>query len=199
MLPDEDDPVCTCKSKNFIRKFMFLVAIARPRFDAQGNGLFSIKISVFPFVAQEPAKRNSVNRVAGTLETTPLTSVRREVMRSYLIENVLPAIKAKWPREDLGNPIFIQQDSAITHIDHDDAEFCQEANKDGFNICLMCQPANSPNLNVLDLGLFTAIQPLQYKESPTILDELVNAVVKSFETFPVKSSHIFMTLQLCMI
>ena len=149
---------------------------------------------------QEPTKRNSVNRVAGTLETKPLTSVRREVMRSYLIEKVLPAIKAKWPREDLGNPIFIQQDNARTHIDHDAAEFCREANKDGFNIRLICQPANSPDLNVLDLGFFNAIQSLQYKESPTTVDELVNVVVKSFETFPtVKSNHIFMTLQLCMI
>ena len=109
---------------------MFLVVLARHRFDAQGNELFSGKIGVFPFVVQEPTKRNSVNRVAGTLETKPLTSVRGEVMRSYLIEKVLPAIKAKWPREDLGNPIFIQQDNARTHIDHDDAEFCREANKD---------------------------------------------------------------------
>ena len=29
---------------------MFLVALARPRFDAQGNELFSGKIGVFPFV-----------------------------------------------------------------------------------------------------------------------------------------------------
>ena len=198
MLPYEDDPMRTCKSKNFIIKVMLLVALARPRFDAQE--LFFGKIGVFPYVVQEPTKRNSFNRVVGTLETKPLTSVRREVMRSYLIEKVLPAIKAKWPREDLGNPIFIQQDNARTHIDHDDAEFCREANKDGFNIRLICQPANSSDLNVLDLGFFNAIQSLQYKESPTTVDELVNVVVKSFETFPtVKSNHIFMTLQLCMI
>ena len=86
------------------------------------------------------------------------------------------------------------------HIDHDDDEFCREANKDGFNIRLMCQHANSPDLNVLDLGFFSAIQSLQYKESPTTVDELVNDVVKSFETFPiVKFNHIFLTLQLCMI
>ena len=115
LLPDEDDPMRTYKSKNFIRKVMFFVALARPRFDAQGNELFSRKIGVFPFVVQEPAKRNNVNKVASTLETKPLTSVRREVMRSYLIDKVLPAIKAKWPREDLGNSIFIQQDNARTH------------------------------------------------------------------------------------
>ena len=55
---------------------MFLVAIARPRFDAQGNEVFSIKIGVFPFVTHEPAKRTSVNRFAGTIETKPITSVK---------------------------------------------------------------------------------------------------------------------------
>lgn len=43
MLPDEEDPIRTCKSKNFIGKVMFLVALAHPRFDAQGNEYFSEK------------------------------------------------------------------------------------------------------------------------------------------------------------
>ena len=69
-----------------------------------------------------------------------------------------------------------------------------------FDIRLMCYFANSPDLNVLDVGFFSAIQSLHYKESPKTTDELVNAVVKSFEAFPVvKSNHIFLTLQLCMI
>ena len=75
-----------------------------------------------------------------------------------MIEKVLPAIKAKWPREDLRNPIFIQQDNARTHIDHNDDEFCRAAREDGCDIRLMCQPPNSPDLNVLDLRFFSAIQ-----------------------------------------
>ena len=179
---------------------MFL-ALARPRFDAQGNELFSGKIGVFPFVTtQEPARRTSVNRAAGTMETKPITSIKREVIRSFLIEKVLPTIKAKWPREDLRYPIYIQQDNVRTHIDHNDDEFCRAATQDGFDIHLMCQPANSPDLNVLDLGFFSAIQSLQYKESPKTVDELVNAVVKSSEAFPAKKSNrIFLTFQLCMI
>lgn len=68
VLLEEDDPLRTCKSKNFIEKVMFLVVVARPRFDAQGNELFSGKIGVFPFITKEPARRNSVNRVADILE-----------------------------------------------------------------------------------------------------------------------------------
>ncbi|XP_050920259.1 uncharacterized protein LOC127137895 [Lathyrus oleraceus] len=201
LLPEEDEPHRTCKSKNFIAKVMFLVALTRPRFDSQGNEIFSGKIGIFPFVTQEPAKRTSVNRVAGTMETKAITSVNRDVIRSFLIEKVLPAIKEKWPRDDLGtSTIFIQQDNARTHINYDDQEFIQEATRDGFDIRLMCQPANSPDLNVLDLGFFSAIQSLQHKESPKTIDELVRAVVKSFENFSsVKSNHIFVTLQLCMI
>lgn len=36
LLPDEEEPLCTCKSKNFIPKIMFLIAVARPRFDDEG-------------------------------------------------------------------------------------------------------------------------------------------------------------------
>ena len=84
-------------------------------------------------------------------------------MRSYILEKVLPAIKMKWPREDINFPIFIQQDNARVHIRSDDQEFRQIATTDGFDIRLMCQPANSPDLNVLDLGFFNGIQSLQEK------------------------------------
>ncbi|XP_057418200.1 uncharacterized protein LOC130712381 [Lotus japonicus] len=62
LLQDEEDLIRSCKSKNFITKIMFLVAQARPRFDAQGNEIFSGKIGVFPFVTKEHAKRTSANQ-----------------------------------------------------------------------------------------------------------------------------------------
>ena len=46
LLPYEEEPLRTYKSKNFIAKVMFLVALARPRFDAEGNEFFSGKIGV---------------------------------------------------------------------------------------------------------------------------------------------------------
>lgn len=98
------------------------------------------------------------------------------------------------------NPIFIQQDNARTHVDPNDEEFCQTARREGFDIHLINQPANSPDLNVLDLGFFGAIQSLQHKESPKNVDELVDAVLKSYDTFDVrKSNRIFISQQLCMM
>lgn len=199
LVPEEDEPLRACKSKNFITKVMFLAAIARPRFDEDKNVKFSGKIGIFPFVTKEPAKRSSVNRVAGTLETKAMTSVARDTVRSFLIEKVLKSIREKWPIEDLNKLIFIQQDNAKTHVNPNDEIFCQAATQGGFDIRLMCQPPNSPDFNVLDLGFFRAIQSLQHKESPRNVDELVRAVEKAYEEFsPMKSNHIFLSLQLCM-
>lgn len=106
LLPEEEEPYRTCKSKRFITKVMFMAAVARPRFDADGNEEFSGKIGIFPFTYKEPAKRNSKNRAAGTLETKVVTSVTKDVIRSCLIEKVLPAIRSKWPRCGATNTIF---------------------------------------------------------------------------------------------
>ena len=110
LLPNEEDPYRTCKSKNFVTKVMLLAAIARPRFDVEGKEIFSGKIGIFPFITKLPAKRSSVNRVAGTMETKVMTSVKRETVRSVLINNVVPAILEKGPREDANSIIYIQQD-----------------------------------------------------------------------------------------
>jgi hypothetical protein len=201
LVHDEEEPMRTCKSKSLIEKVKFLVDIARPRFDANGNEIFYGKIGVFPLVTQVPAKRNSINKAAKTLETKQITSVTKQVIRSCLIEEVLLVIKKKWPREEKASLIFIQQDNVRTHIDCDDEKFCRVASQDGFNICLMCQPTNSPDLNVLDLGYFSAIQLLRYKEAPNSVDELLKAVAKSFEAFSMKSNRIFffLTFKVCMI
>lgn len=172
LLSSEDEPHRTCKSKNFVDKVMFLAAVARPRFDNQGNVIFSGKLGIFPFITKEPAKRSSVNRPAGTLETKAMTSVGRDVIRSFYINKVLKAIREKWPREDYGKTICIQQDNARTHIDPDDPEFCQAATQEGFNIYVRCQPPNSPYLNMLDLDFFNVIQSLRYKEAQRILMSL---------------------------
>lgn len=114
-LQDEDELLCSCKSKNYIEKIMFLTVITRPRFDAEGNEIFSKKIGMFSFVTQEPAKRVSFNKAAGTLETKSIISINGDIIRSYLIEKIVTSIKKKWPRDDSSQPIFIQQDNAITH------------------------------------------------------------------------------------
>jgi hypothetical protein len=92
-----------------------------------------------------------------------------------MINKVLPAIRAKWLREDVHIPIYIQQDNAPTHLKVDDPQFCECAKQLGFDIRLLMQPANSPDFNVLDLGFFQAIQAIQYKKNAKTLKDLIPA------------------------
>lgn len=86
LIPGEDESLRTCQSKKFITKVMFLAVVARPRFDASSDEIFSGKIGIYSFTRLEPAKRSSKDRVAGTLETKPILSVTKEVTRSWLIQ-----------------------------------------------------------------------------------------------------------------
>ncbi|XP_049383023.1 uncharacterized protein LOC125847448 [Solanum stenotomum] len=202
LLPEEleSNPYRSCKSKNFITKVMFMAVVARPRFDQNGVELFSGKIGIFPFVVKEAAKRNSKNRATGTLETKPILSMTKDITRNCLIEKVLPAIRSKWPISESNTPIFIQQDNARPHIDINDMEFNEAAREGGFDIRLCFQPPNSPDLNVLNLGFFRAIQSLQYQKAPLTIDELINAVETSFNEMKwERLNHVFLTLQACMI
>uniref|UniRef100_A0A0A9CC03 Transposase n=1 Tax=Arundo donax TaxID=35708 RepID=A0A0A9CC03_ARUDO len=106
-VPDEEQPTRTCKNKNYIPKIMILTVVDRPRFDSDGNCTFDGKIGCFAFVTYEPTKRSSVNRPAGTMEMKPIESITMEVIQSFMIKKVLPAIRAKWPREDSSKPICI--------------------------------------------------------------------------------------------
>jgi hypothetical protein len=64
----------------------------------------------------------------------------------------------------------------------------------------MCQPPNSPDLNVLDLGFFAAIDSLQQNEASNSVDTLIQAVDKAFDDFSIISSNnIFLSLQQSMI
>ncbi|KAM3301962.1 hypothetical protein P3S67_016464 [Capsicum chacoense] len=133
----------------------------------------SIKPQLTEGNKKEPAKRNSKNRTAGTMETKPIQSVTKDITRACLIEKVLPAIRAKWPASDSNNPIFLQQDNARPHIGNNDLEFIEAARQDGFDIRF------NPNKNV---------------------DELVEAVERSFDEMKAKQlNHVFLTLQSCMI
>ncbi|XP_027108922.1 uncharacterized protein [Coffea arabica] len=96
--------------------------------------------------------------------------------------------------------ILIQQDNGKPHIDPTDPKFIETASRDGFDIHLSFQPPNSPDMNILDLGYFRAIQCLQHQEAPVSIDELILAVKKSFDQLSSESlNNVFLTLQSCMV
>lgn len=203
LAPGEEPPQRTCKSKRFITKVMFMAAVVVPRFDTGRNCAFDGKIGIFPFIFQEPAKRSSKNRQAGTLETKCITSIDKFETRKMLSEQVLPAIRATWPLAWEGqktSDVIIQLDNAKPHVLNDDPNLAVDLVQDGMTIKLMNQPPNSPDMNVLDLGFFRAIQSLQHQQHMSGIDDLIAATKKAYQDLPVeKLTNIFLTWQQCMI
>lgn len=198
LLPDESAPERSVKSKRFITKVMFMAAVARPRFDPHKKTVFDGKIGLWPFVVQEPAQRSSKNRQKGTLVTKPI-EVNRERYVRMIIDNVIPAIKSKWPIGSKSMHITIQQDNAKPHASTNQEEILLAGHSDGWNIDLVCQPPNSPDFNVLDLGFFNAIQSLQHQQSPKDIDELITAVNDAFKSLTAETlNDVFLSLQLAL-
>ncbi|XP_074290311.1 uncharacterized protein LOC141617040 [Silene latifolia] len=192
-------PYRSCKSKRYITKIMFLAAVSRPTYKENGEVLFDGKVGIWPFTYQEPAKRKSKNREAGTIVTKPVESITKAVTKEALINLVIPAIKEKWPASASKN-ITIQQDNAKPHISGKDKDFMEAANSDGFNIKLTQQPANSPDLNILDLGFFRSIQSIQDENPAKTVEQLVQNVTEAYEAETAETlDNVFLSLQACMV
>jgi hypothetical protein len=74
---------------------------------------------------------------------------------------VLDSIKEKMPWMQ-GQPLKIQQDGARPHTGHNNnARIAQAGSTDGWIITVINQPAQSPDLNILDLGLFHSLKNKQ--------------------------------------
>ncbi|XP_021741307.1 uncharacterized protein LOC110707587 [Chenopodium quinoa] len=131
--------------------------------------------------------------------TKALQNVNREVIRDMLLNKFIPAVVSNWP-ESLPKNVIIQWDNAMPHQIPRYEEFMATRTANGFNIQFVFQPAQSPDLNVLDLVLFRSIQSLQYQSFPKNLDELVEKVIESYNTFkPEVNKYISVTLQRFMI
>ena len=61
----------------------------------------------------------------------------------------------------MGKPIFIQQDNTPSHFKLDYPVFCEAVKQEVFDIRLICQPPDSLDFNIIDLGFFRGIQAIQ--------------------------------------
>jgi hypothetical protein len=117
-----------------------------------------------------------------------------------LIQKVLPPIQAVWPQELAGETIWIQQDNAPPHVPSDDPGFLNAVAQTGLYICLMQQPSNSADMNILDLGLFSSLQSMSDRLVSNNLDELINNVQQKYDAYDAdKINMIFLTLESCLI
>ena len=195
LLPEEKNPKRCVKSKSHITKVMFLCAVARPHFNTSANSWWDGKLGIWPIGGWEPAQRASKNRPRGTLvwKNKPVT---KGVYRELLISKMLPAIIEKWPQTDrLSRKIWIQQDGAKSHINTDDEEFRQAIQDQELNAGLYTQAANSPDVNLLDLGFFRAIQSFN-DAAPKNEEELIQSVQLAYTNYPrTRLNWTWLTLQ----
>ncbi|XP_074299780.1 uncharacterized protein LOC141630947 [Silene latifolia] len=189
LVNSESLPERCVQSKAFIPKIMFMCAVARPIYDANDEVIFDGKIGLFPMTVEEPAKRSSKNREKGTMETKPVESVNRQVVKHYLIDVVLPTIKAKWP-STRSKHIIIQQDNARPHIDNKDPDWQKACmieiltlrGGNGYKIPHMhksklAKAGLLPEYLLVDRDIITtAVTHLQNLEAATGVEDLVAAL-----------------------
>uniref|UniRef100_A0AAW1M2U1 Transposase n=1 Tax=Saponaria officinalis TaxID=3572 RepID=A0AAW1M2U1_SAPOF len=91
------------------------------------------------------------------------------------------------------------ENNAKPHISPQDLDFLGVAKSDGFDMDLVFQPPNSPDLNILDLGFFRSIQTIQHKKSPKSILQLVDSVCKAYDEIDnEKLKFVWVSLHGCM-
>ena len=179
-------------TQEHIKKVMFLAAVARPRcLDRRTETWFDGKICILPFTERYTTVRRSKNRPAGE-EVLRTVAANKESMRQLTIL-VGNKIHKLWPTEDIGKTIHIQMDNASPHVTEDDPEWIEAKQRwPQFNIVLVRQPPQSPDTNVLDLGLWNSVQSIQKKRTPMMINartelELVRAVKHAWHDMPMET------------
>mgnify|MGYP000187147047 CR=1 FL=1 len=159
---DELPPERTVNHKSHIAKVVFLCAQARPR-QLPNNQWWDGKIGIWPVGCCRAAKRDSCNGPKGTgLFESEFVDV--DEFRDMLTGLVLPAILNEFRTAECNrfDEIIIQQDSAPAHMCPRDHKWMQMLTDMGLEekTKLATQPANSPDLNMNDLGFFNALQSM---------------------------------------
>ena len=185
------------KHMSHITKVMFLCAVAWPRFNTSLNSWWDGNLGIWPIGNWEPAQSKSKNHPKGML-VCKNKIVMKEVNRDLLITKLIPAIVEKWPTSDRNSKkSFIQQDGANNHIREDDKLFNDRLEENGVNEELYTQSANSPEVNLLDLVFFRAIQRLN-DALPKNEEELIEAVSHAYDKYhKEKINWTWLTSQCC--
>ena len=131
----------------------------------------------------EAARRQSRNRPRGAPVSKP-RNLNAEYYRELMCmdDGVIAKIKEKmpWMRNQR---LFIQHDGAKPHNGNENiAQIEAHANQDGWHIEIITQPAQSPDLNILDLGFFSSIkaQVHQLKINADTIEDLLFRVQTAF-------------------
>ena len=194
---DEKNPKHCIKHRSHIMKVMFLCTVVRPHFNTSANSWWDGKLGIWPIGDWEPVQQGLKNRPKGML-VWKNKMVTKDVYRDLLINKLIPAILDKWPRRDrMSRTIYIQQDGVKNHICEDDKEFNNTLMEQEIDMKLYMQTPNSPDVNLLDLGFFWAIQSFN-DASPKNEEELIQLVQDAYKNYlQHKLNQTWLTIQSC--
>ncbi len=82
---------------------------------------------------------------------------------------------------------MLQHDNAPAQVPGDDPDIVSVGNCGRTSIDLVLHSPDSPDLNIFGLGLFNGLQSLQYKTSPSTIEELVSEVNEAYEHYEPRS------------
>jgi hypothetical protein len=171
--------------KSHIQKVMFLAAVGVPQEKSDGSW-FDGKIGIWPVQELTTALRSSDLGSAGT-EVTKSVSLTAEMYLHLMTigGGVIDAIREKmsWLKE---SGVVIQHDDAPPNGGKDSALHLTCAGYEhGFKLEFITQPAQSPDLNKLDLCLFHSMDSEAHvlKGDAPNKKALMNAVSKQFEVY----------------
>jgi hypothetical protein len=146
-------PKTTALSKTQIPKVMFFGAVAPPNASKNFDG----RIGLWLVSKTKVAERNSKFHDRGDEYEVP-AMMNGELFVSMCKDNLIPAMveKLKWAKK-----IEVQMDSAGGHKIKSSVNelnaYCQSKSKFK-KISFVTQPTRSPDLNVLDLGIWNSLQ-----------------------------------------
>jgi hypothetical protein len=161
------------RHKSHIPKAMFIAVAGRPHLKFDG------KVGVFPCTEWVKAKRSSKNWAAGEEKEIDV-AVTAEYYRAQMKDKILPAIIAAMPwAGKRGRKLVIQHDGAKPHTGKGNTEYWPELVAELYpdrDIEMVVQPAQSPDLNILDLGFFSSLQRRIDETDPQNLSALLDHV-----------------------
>lgn len=161
--------------KSHVPKAMFIALTARP----QPARNFDGKIGIWSCTKIVDAQRNSKNRSAGEpIEVdVPVTA---EYYREVMEKKIMPAIIEAMPWAGLnGRTLIYQHDGATPHSGKGNSDYWPVMLARMYptrSIKVITQPAQSPDLNTLDLGFFNSLANLANETDTDNLSELLDAV-----------------------
>ena len=138
------------------------------------------------FLYKHIAKRTTKNQTKGDTIFKPIPCIDKSVYWKFLTQKIIREAAKKLPPGI--KTLTLQHNNAPIHCS--DEEFCMkwplykaEVLEDrDLEVRLTCQPASSPDTNILDLGIFCSMQSRQIRHYSSNFNELITLVQHAFQS-----------------